>query len=395
MPIATTLTGSRVPVKVWTDQIEDAAKAQLLNAATLPFVFHHVAAMPDVHLGVGATIGSVIATKGAIAPAAVGVDIGCGMVAQKTTLRLDALPDGFLPKFRANIERSVPVGFNQHGEASDRALGFIASLGDRPTVAEDKDIAKASCQLGTLGGGNHFIEFSVETDGTLWLMLHSGSRNIGKEVAGRHIEKAKGLMARYFINLADPDLAYLVEGTEEFNRYVDDLEWCQHFARENRDMMMDAVVRQLSFTLGKEGDTTGLLTGERVNCHHNYVDREHHYGQDVLVTRKGAIRARKGDMGIIPGSMGAASFIVRGLGNPESFDSAPHGAGRAMGRKEAERRFTVADLERETAGVECRKDAGVLDELPSAYKSIADVIEKSSDLVEIVAQVKQVLCVKG
>ncbi len=386
----------RVPVKVWTDQVEGAAKAQLQNTARLPFVFHHVAAMPDVHLGIGATVGSVVATKGAISPAAVGVDIGCGMVAQRTTLRADDLDAPFLARLRARIERSIPLGFAQHEAPGEKASAFMAATAtDHPTIVQESFLRKAACQLGTLGGGNHFIEVCRDTGGAVWLMLHSGSRNIGKTVAERHIEAAKGLMRRLLVDLPDPDLAYFVQGSEEFRAYVHDLEWCQVYALCNRDLMMDTVVRDLSVALGKGGSPAGLLAGDRVNCHHNYVARERHFGQDVLVTRKGAIRARKGDLGIIPGSMGTGSFIVRGLGNPEAFESAPHGAGRRMSRGEARRRFTAADLAAQTAGVECRKDSGVLDEIPGAYKEIGDVIRRSADLVEVVAELKQLLCVKG
>ena len=386
----------RVPVKVWTDQVEGAAKAQLQNTARLPFVFHHVAAMPDVHLGIGATVGSVVATKGAISPAAVGVDIGCGMVAQRTTLRADDLDAPFLARLRARIERSIPLGFAQHEAPGEEASAFMAATeADHPTIVQESFLRKAACQLGTLGGGNHFIEVCRDTGGAVWLMLHSGSRNIGKTVAERHIESAKGSMRRLLVDLPDPDLAYFVQGSPEFRAYVRDLEWCQAYALRNRDLMMDTVVRDLSLALGKGGDTAGLLVGDRVNCHHNYVSRERHFGEDVLVTRKGAIRARKGDLGIIPGSMGTGSFIVRGLGNPEAFESAPHGAGRRMSRGEAKRRFTTADLAAQTAGVECRKDSGVLDEIPGAYKEIGDVIRRSADLVEVVAELKQLLCVKG
>lgn len=394
MPIETVLQDSRVPVKVWTSEIEDAARRQLMNTANLPFVFHHVAAMPDVHLGKGATVGSVVATRGAICPAAVGVDIGCGMIAQKTTVSADDLTPSLLKKLRSEIERSVPVGFNEHKRPTSAAEDFIASRGT-PSVVQSGQLEKAARQLGTLGGGNHFIEVCVDdSDRSVWLLLHSGSRNIGKSVAEVHINKAKGVMRRLFLDLPDPDLAYFAEQTPEFDRYLRDLEWCQSYARMNREVMMDAVTRQFGRIFGAD-DPAALLTSERVNCHHNYVSRERHFGEDVLVTRKGAIRAGKGDLGIIPGSMGASTYIVRGLGNEEAFESAPHGAGRRMSRGEAKRRFTREDLCRETEGVECRKDADVLDEIPSAYKDIREVIQKSSDLVEVVASIKQVVCIKG
>lgn len=393
MPVQTILDDTGVPVKIWTDQIEEEAKQQLRNTATLPFVFHHLVALADVHLGKGSTVGSVVATRGAICPAAVGVDIGCGMVAQKTLVRAEDLSALQLKRIRSEIERSVPVGFHWHKTPLKEAEAFLAG-GHRPTVIQPGAMAKAACQLGTLGGGNHFIEVCVDQgDGSVWLLLHSGSRNIGKSVAEIHINKARELMRRHSIDLADPDLAYLTEKTPEFDTYMRDLQWCQEYARVNRDLMMTRILDQFARVLGR--DPKEILQGERVNCHHNYVSREHHYGVDVLVTRKGAIRARRGDLGIIPGSMGTGSFIVRGLGNPEAFDSAPHGAGRRMSRGEARRRFTTADLERQTAGVECRKDVAIVDEIPAAYKEIGEVIEKSSDLVEVVASLKQIVCVKG
>jgi tRNA-splicing ligase RtcB len=393
MPVQTILDDTGVPVKIWTDQIEEKAKQQLRNTATLPFVFHHLVAMADVHLGKGSTVGSVVATRGAICPAAVGVDIGCGMVAQKTLVRAEDLSALQLKRIRSEIERTVPVGFHWHKTPLKEGEAFLVG-GHRPTVIQPGEMAKAACQLGTLGGGNHFIEVCVDQgDGLVWLLLHSGSRNIGKSVAEIHINKARELMRRHSIDLADPDLAYLTEKTPEFDTYIRDLQWCQEYARVNRDLMMTRILDQFARVLGR--DPREILLGERVNCHHNYVSREHHYGVDVLVTRKGAIRARRGDLGIIPGSMGTGSFIVRGLGNPEAFDSAPHGAGRRMSRGEARRRFTTADLERQTAGVECRKDVAIVDEIPAAYKEIGEVIEKSSDLVEVVASLKQIVCVKG
>lgn len=395
MPVETVITGSRVPVKVWTDQIEDQAREQLQNTAALPFVFHHVAAMPDVHLGIGATVGSVVATRGAICPAAVGVDIGCGMVAQKTTIKADELSPSTLKKLRSEIERSIPVGFKQRSEPVRQAQEFMRA-GRTPSVVQSGQLQKAAMQLGTLGGGNHFIEVCIdEGDRHVWLLLHSGSRNIGKSVAEVHIEKAKGLMRRMFRELPDPNLAYFTEKTPEFKAYLEDLEWCQRYARLNRDIMMDTLIGQFSRVMGRGGDSAGLLDGPRVNCHHNYVSHEHHFGRDVMVTRKGAIRARDGELGIIPGSMGTGTYIVRGLGNPEAFESAPHGAGRRMSRKEARRRFTKADLCHQTEGVECRKDEGIVDEIPGAYKEIDDVLARSADLVQVVAKIKQVVCVKG
>jgi tRNA-splicing ligase RtcB len=394
MPIERIL-NARVPVKVWTDRIEPEAIEQLKNTASLPFVFKHVAAMPDVHLGIGATVGSVVATKGAVCPAAVGVDIGCGMMARKTAIPSDRLDGEGLKKLRHSIEREIPVGFEQKREPFDAALEWMRGR-EKPHAASDALVAKAVHQLGTLGGGNHFIEVCRDwDDGLLWLLLHSGSRNIGKSVAEIHIGKAKSAVKKMAESLPDPDLAYFVAGTPEFREYREDVEWCQGYARQNREIMMDRTLRQLAYALGFEGDVSRLGITTSVNCHHNYIADEVHFGQKVLVTRKGAIRAGKGELGIIPGSMGTGSYIVRGLGNREAFESAPHGAGRRMSRGEAKRRFTKEDLECQTEGVECRKDRGVLDEIPGAYKPIGEVIEKSSDLVEVVAGLKQIVCVKG
>jgi tRNA-splicing ligase RtcB (3'-phosphate/5'-hydroxy nucleic acid ligase) len=394
MPVETVV-NARVPVKVWTNRVEPEAMQQLKNTASLPFVFRHVAAMPDVHLGIGATVGSVVATKGAVCPAAVGVDIGCGMIARKTSIPADRLGPEDLKKLRHSIEREIPVGFEQKREPFEAALDWMRGR-QRPHAASDSLMRKAVHQLGTLGGGNHFIEVCRgEDDGSVWLLLHSGSRNLGKSVAEIHIGKAKSAVRSLALNLPDPDLAYFTAGTREFREYREDVEWCQAYARVNREIMMDRLLRQLAFALGFEGDVARLGLTMSVNCHHNYIADEVHYGERVLVTRKGAIRAGKGDLGIIPGSMGTGSYIVRGLGNLESFESAPHGAGRLMSRGEARRRFTKEDLQRQTEGVECRKDTGVLDEIPGAYKPISEVLEKSSDLVEVVAAIKQIVCVKG
>jgi tRNA-splicing ligase RtcB len=394
MPVETVL-NARVPVKVWTDRIEPQAIAQLKNTASLPFVFKHVAAMADVHLGIGATVGSVVATKGAVCPAAVGVDIGCGMVARKTSIPAGQLEGAKLPLLRHSIEREIPVGFRQKKQPFDEALAWAADKG-RPHAASSSLMGKAVAQLGSLGGGNHFIEVCVDQDdGMLWLLLHSGSRNIGKTVAEIHIDRAKGAMRDSIDRLPDKDLAYFLAGTREFVEYREDVLWCQDYARANREIMMGRLLRQLAHALGFAGDSAKLGLTTAVNCHHNYIAEEVHFGESVLVTRKGAIRAGRGELGIIPGSMGTGSFIVRGLGNPEAFESAPHGAGRLMSRGEARRRFSTAELESQTFGVECRKDAGVLDEIPGAYKPIGEVIEKSSDLVEVVARLKQIICVKG
>jgi tRNA-splicing ligase RtcB len=394
MPIETVI-NARVPVKVWTDRIEPEAIEQLRNTASLPFVFKHVAAMPDVHLGKGATVGSVIATKGAVCPAAVGVDIGCGMAARKTSIPAGRFSSEALKKLRHSIEREIPVGREMKRHPFEAAQVWMRAHG-KPEVATGALLDRALHQLGTLGGGNHFIEICVDSDdGLLWVLLHSGSRNIGKSVAEIHIGKAKGAMREMVEALPDPDLAYFVEGTSEFQRYRNDLSWCQDYARENREIMMDRILAQLAYALGFEGDVSRLGITMAVNCHHNYVAEEVHFGESVLVTRKGAIRAGKGELGIIPGSMGTGTYIVRGLGNAQSFESAPHGAGRRMSRGEARRRFTTEDLASQTEGVECRKDAGVVDEIPGAYKPIGEVIEKSSDLVEVVAGLKQIICVKG
>jgi len=367
----------------------------LKNTASLPFVFRHVAAMADVHLGKGATVGSVIATKGAVCPAAVGVDIGCGMAARKTSVLADRLTPEDLKKLRHSIEREIPVGREQKRQPFDAALAWMRSRG-RPESASGALLDKAVHQLGTLGGGNHFIEICVDKDdGLLWVLLHSGSRNIGKSVAEIHINRAKGAMKQMIATLPDPDLAYFVEGTPEFRQYRKDLDWCQEYARENREIMMERILRQLAYALGFEGDVSRLGITMAVNCHHNYVADEVHFGERVLVTRKGAIRAGAGELGIIPGSMGTGSYIVRGLGNREAFESAPHGAGRKMSRGEARRRFTAEDLVCQTKGVECRKDTRVVDEIPGAYKPIEEIMEKSSDLVEVVARLKQIVCVKG
>ena len=391
-------------VKMWTRgvPIEDKARAQLANTARMPFIFSHLAAMPDVHLGIGATVGSVVATQGAIIPAAVGVDIGCGMMAMQTTLKATDLPES-LAGVRAHIERAVPHGFETVKGRSVRGAWSVApssvitrwsALAERlDRIAEKYPRLKPKnpqSQLGTLGGGNHFVEICLDTEQTVWVMLHSGSRGIGNLIGQTFIELARKDMQRHFINLPDRDLAYLVEGTEHFTDYVEAMEWAQDYAAENRRAMMDSVLRVL-----REELRPFALGEVAVNCHHNYTAREKHFGEDVLVTRKGAVRAGRGELGIIPGSMGARSFIVRGLGNAESFESCSHGAGRRMSRTEARKRFTVAEHELATAGVECRKDKEVIDETPAAYKDIDAVMEAQRDLVEIVHTLKQVVCVKG
>jgi tRNA-splicing ligase RtcB (3'-phosphate/5'-hydroxy nucleic acid ligase) len=393
MPPQIIIETPNVPVKIWSDDIEPEAQQQLENAARLPFVFKHIAAMPDVHAGKGATVGSVIATKGAICPATVGVDIGCGMMAVKLDLSAEnkALLSAKIAELRHSIERSIPVGFNSNRDVTEEVMSWGCKNGF-PDGLGTNDTQKAVKQLGSLGGGNHFIEVCLDTEGGVWVMLHSGSRNIGKVLAEKHIDKAKGIMKQMFISLPDPDLAYFAQGTPEFTAYVNDVHWAQDYAMMNRAEMMRRILKDLGYMFNNGVPLEPMVS---VNCHHNYLEWEHHYGQNVIVTRKGAVRARAGDLGIIPGSMGTRSYIVRGKGNPESFDSCSHGAGRKMSRTKARATFTVADLERQTLGVECRKDVGILDEIPGAYKPIEEVMANQSDLVEIVAELKQILCVKG
>ncbi|MEP6471869.1 MAG: RtcB family protein [Acidobacteriota bacterium] len=394
MPIELVI-NARVPVKVWTDRIEPQAIEQLKNVASLPVVYPHVAAMADVHLGKGATIGSVVPMRGAVCPAAVGVDIGCGMSAQKTSLPAEILTAEDRKKLRHSIEREIPVGRESKRQPFEEAVAWMDSHG-APGSVPGTVVERALHQLGTLGGGNHFIEVCVDRDdGMLWTLLHSGSRNVGKTVADVHMARAKRGMGKRLAELPDPDLAWLEDGTSDFERYNADREWCQAYARQNRAIMTSRLLRQLAFALGFGDDVSRLEITLSVDCHHNYVREEVHFGEKLLITRKGAIRAGVGDLGIIPGSMGTATYVVRGLGNPESFSSAPHGAGRKMSRTEARRRFTAEDLVCQTEGVECRKDARVVDEIPGAYKPIEEVMEKSRDLVEVVAGLRQIICVKG
>jgi len=392
-------------IKAWTQgvPIEESAMAQLRNVAGLPFIHKHVAVMPDVHWGMGATVGSVIPTIGAIIPAAVGVDIGCGMMAVRTSIRAEHLPDTLGP-LRSAIEAAVPHGRTDNGGRNDvgawqsdppalaaekwSALeaGYQAVVDKHPKAAHPRGLG----HIGTLGTGNHFIELCLDEDGAVWVMLHSGSRGVGNRFGSYFIERAKLEMRRWFINLPDADLAYFPQGTEGFVDYIRAVSWAQRYARANREVMMDQV---LSVLKGLFPDLT--TTEEAVNCHHNYVAQEHHFGKDVFVTRKGAVRAGLGELGIIPGSMGAKSFIVRGKGEAQSFCTCSHGAGRAMSRAEAKRRFTLEDHARATEGVECRKDAEVIDETPMAYKDIDAVMAAQADLVEIVHTLRQVVCVKG
>ena len=396
------------PIKMWTRgvPVEESAKQQLSNTARLPFIYKHVAVMPDVHLGKGSTIGSVSPTLGAVIPAAVGVDIGCGMMAAKTTLRADDLPDS-LGKLRSAIEQAIPHGmspktrsfkgadkgsWNKAPSAVD--AGWLRLKDDFDEICRKRPNLKNTNNykhLGTLGSGNHFVEVCLDEQGAVWLMLHSGSRGVGNAIGTQFIELAKQDMRKHHINLPDQDLAYLSEGTQHFDDYIEAVGWAQKFARINREVMMQNLIAALRTVITKPFDTHV----EAVNCHHNYVQKEHHFGRDVLVTRKGAVSARAGELGIIPGSMGAKSFIVRGKGNPESFNSCSHGAGRIMSRTEAKRRFTVEDHVGATRGVECRKDAAVIDEIPMAYKDIEAVMHAQRELVEVVHTLKQVVCVKG
>jgi len=404
------LESAGVPIKAWTRgvPVSDNALEQLRNTAALPFIHRHLAVMPDVHWGLGATIGSVIPTVGAIVPAAVGVDIGCGMCAVRTTLDASELPDS-LRRIRSAIERAIPHGRTAGGAKHKRrdrgawgtvpkrvgdlwkehlATGFDA-LTERYPVLESSNHIK---HLGTLGTGNHFVEVCLDEKNSVWFLLHSGSRGVGNKIARIFIELAKKDMARNDRQLPDADLAYLEEGSEHFDDYVEAVSWAQDFARINRQVMMENLITAVA--------DSGLVPKFKadamvVNCHHNYVARERHFGEDCFVTRKGAVRAAEGDLGVIPGSMGARSFIVRGKGNPESFHSCSHGAGRAMSRTQAKKAFTVADHEQATRHVECKKDASVLDETPMAYKDIEAVMRAQSDLVDIVHTLRQVVCVKG
>lgn len=387
-----TVTSGHVDVRLWTpvEEVESGALDQLRRIAALPWVFHHVAAMPDVHLGKGATVGSVIAMKDAVSPAAVGVDIGCGMAAVRTNLSASDLPDS-LAGLRSALEAAVPVGFTMHEtpphEGNTRDVRALWVEFDE-LAPEVRDLAgRARRQLGTLGGGNHFIELCVDGEQGVWLMLHSGSRNIGKTLAEVHMSRARRLAHNE--RLPDRDLSVFLAGTPEMAAYRRDLFWAQRYALENRRTMLRLCERVL------QGFFKQIRFDAPIVCHHNYVAEETHFGEQVLVTRKGAIRAGRGELGIIPGSMGTRSYVVRGLGNPESFESASHGAGRRMSRGEAKRRFTTADLKEQTRGVECRKDAAVVDEIPGAYKPIEQVMANQRDLVEVVAELRQVLCVKG
>jgi tRNA-splicing ligase RtcB len=374
--------------------IEPTAKQQIFNTASLPFIFHHVAVMPDCHYGKGATVGTVIATKGAVVPAAVGVDIGCGMVAVKTSLKEGDLKD--LHAIRQSIERRVPMSA---GKCNSKLTASAAVRNKSlKALAQGKNYAQLSeweMQLGTLGGGNHFIEVCVDEGGSIWATVHSGSRGIGNKLGNKHIKIAQLLMKKRNIDLPDRDLAYLPEGTREFDEYIFDLHWAQEFARLNRDEMIDRVMAELGelgTAAGRHGNDIEI---DRVSCHHNFTQIENHFHQDVWVTRKGAIEARRGMKGMIPGSMGTASYIVEGLENPMSFHSAPHGAGRRFSRGEARRRFKMDDFDAAMAGIEHRRSPGLLDELPGAYKSIDEVIQNAKELVTVKHTLRQIINMKG
>lgn len=400
-----TIESTGKPIKAWIKDVpvEESAIQQLKNLSQMPFIYSHVAAMPDVHWGMGATVGSVIATKGAIIPAAVGVDIGCGMAAQRTTLTASDLPDN-LRSLRSAIEASIPHGRTDNGGLLDRGahgsevdvqpvrdsyLKLLKIIEKHPKL--ERASKRMPFHAGTLGTGNHFVEVCLDEEQRVWIMLHSGSRGIGNAIGQYFISKAKEDMERWFINLPDKDLAYIPQGSDLFEDYFEALDWAQAFARLNRELMMNEAIAALSESVPKPFS----CDQEAVNCHHNYVSWERHFGENVMVTRKGAVDAHEGKLGIIPGSMGAKSFIVIGKGNRESFMSCSHGAGRSMSRGAARKRFTVEDHAKATDGVECRKDAEVIDETPAAYKSIDAVMNAQKDLVEVVHTLKQVLCVKG
>jgi tRNA-splicing ligase RtcB len=402
MPIAQQITTGRVPVKIWTPEIEGTARKQLENIASLPIVHGHVAAMPDVHAGIGATVGSVIPTKSAIVPAAVGVDLGCGVNAVQLSLTAKDLPES-LSRIRGAIEGAVPLGFGAHRSANvgdderkrrakEMRQGLAKIVAKNPRIGGmQKDFQETWLrQLGTLGGGNHFIEVCLDESENVWVMLHSGSRGIGNVIGRYFIERARREMEKRDVHLPDRDLAWLDEGTPLFGDYVEAVHWAQDYAIENRREMMKAILEAIRPHL-----PAFRIVGEAINCHHNYVAREHHFGENVYVTRKGAIRAGMDEWGFIPGSMGARCFIVRVKGYRVSLCSCAHGAGRLMSRGEARRRFTAADVKRQTEGVECRKDEGVVDEIPGAYKPIDQVMANQSDLVDVVHTLRQVVCVKG
>lgn len=381
-------------VKAWVKNvpIDDAAVAQALRTASMPFIFKHVALMPDAHVGIGATVGTVIASIGAVVPAAVGVDIGCGMIAAKTNLKVDQLPEN-LNKLRLSLEECVPVGQGKHNRQTvqaQRAIKAFDPLHPRlvdllSRIGYETDLANCASQLGTLGGGNHFIEVCRDCEDNVWLVLHSGSRGIGNKLGRFFIDSAKSRMKALFIRLEDPDLAYLSDDCQEFKDYLKTVMWAQDYAAKNRQVMLDNLLLK----------TGWQLSGEIVNCHHNYISHERHFDTDVMVTRKGAVRAAKGVKGIIPGSMGVGTYIVEGLGNPDSFESCSHGAGRKMSRTEAKKEIGLDDHIAATKHVECRKDSGVIDESPAAYKDLNAVMDAQKTLVMPIAKLEPIVCIKG
>lgn len=381
----------------WLDKesIEPQALEQLYNISEMPFVFKHLAVMPDCHLGKGATVGSVIATNNAIIPAAVGVDIGCGMIAVLTKFTAHDLPED-IDNLRHSIERRIPLGAGRFNTSLTKtAEKRVHELKDKSEVDYSEFTKKWELQIGTLGSGNHFIEICLDEQDRVWAVLHSGSRGVGNLIAQKHIKIAQKLMEQFFIMLKDKDLAYFVQGTKEFNEYMRDLHWAQDFARLNREEMMDRVMTDLSYAFYGEDGHQSEIEKDRINCHHNFTQIENHFGHNVWVTRKGAIEMKNGQRGVIPGSMGTRSYIVSGLANPLSFNSAPHGAGRRLSRTKAKEQYTVEDLEKATQGISCRKDKEVLDEIPLAYKDIDEVIENSKDLVHVDHELRQILNIKG
>ena len=398
MPVKRIITQGKVPVKIYTDDIEVSAYRQLCQIAELPIIYHHVAAMPDVHTGIGATIGSVIPTRDAIIPAAVGVDIGCGMNAIRLTIRAEDLPNN-LKKIRSAIESAVPVGFDMHRSCiveqstlTKLANGLKKIHEKHPQLVkmQKKPHETWIRQLGTLGGGNHFIELCLDENNNVWIMLHSGSRGTGNAIGRYFIQLARTDMESQQVNLPNKNLSYFKEGMKYFDDYVEAVHWAQDYAMTNRQEMMRLIVNAL-----KEYLPMFESTSEAINCHHNYVAIENHFGEQIYITRKGAIRAGAGELGIIPGSMGTKSYIVKGKGDATSFSSCAHGAGRRMSRMQAKKQFKINDLEEQTLGVECRKDKGIIDEIPAAYKDIDLVMENQSDLVEVVHTLKQIICIKG
>ena len=390
------VTTEKFPIKIWASNIEEEAERQLKNVANLPFIFKWVAAMPDAHFGMGATVGSVIATRGAIIPAAVGVDVSCGVSAVRFQFKAEQLGDATkLEELRHSIERSIPIGMCGNSTITKTAREDFEALGNCSLPSDHKEMKNALTQCGSLGSGNHFIELCHDEEGNLWAMLHSGSRHIGNFLAQGYTKRAKKLMEKFHIKLNDPDLAYFPQDTEEYWAYFKDMQWLQNYTKANRREMMRRVIKDVSYHILGCNKLEKYLIDFSVDCHHNFISLENHFGENVIITRKGAVCAREGEWVIIPGSMGTRSYICKGKGNPESFMSCSHGAGRIMSRNKAKEKFTEADIAEQTKGVVCRKDKGILDELPGAYKDIDQVMEDQKDLVEPVYQLKQLICIKG